>query len=284
MTTGTGGKILKKLENQRGKEGNLPPLLEFYEKLLQVQSEIEKYIGIPGSGLSAEAIKDRIERGLPLLTFDELGLDWSLLPSISDRVAAVFAGYPELFGTVPDSLKNGGTVNFINKETVRAWFEKSELPDAVLAGNVNGRLLEDIIQASLRPLLASYSKTVLSHITQEEWRKGYCPVCGGKPDFAFLEKEYGARWLVCSRCDTEWLFQRLECPYCGAVDQSALSYFTDDKGLYRLYVCERCKCYLKTIDLRQAESDVLIPLERLLTLDIDAQAQENGYKPGSGAD
>ena len=86
-------------------------------------------------------------------------------------------------------------------------------------------------------------------------------------------------WLVCSRCDAQWLFQRLECPYCGTTDQNVLAYFTNDEGLYRLYVCEQCKQYLKAIDLRQAKSEVLIPLERLLALHIDKQAQEYGYSP-----
>ena len=84
---------------------------------------------------------------------------------------------------------------------------------------------------------------------------------------------------MCSRCDAEWLFQRLECPYCGTKDQSTLAFFTDDKGLYRLYVCEQCRHYLKAIDLRKSEDEVLLPLERFLTPDIDAQAQQDGYTP-----
>ena len=88
----------------------------------------------------------------------------------------------------------------------------------------------------------------------------------------------GLRGLLCSRCDAEWLFQRLQCPYCGTQNQAALAYFTDDEGVYRLYVCEQCHKYIKTIDLRHTESEVLV--ERVLTLDMDRQAQEKGYKPG----
>lgn len=104
-------------------------------------------------------------------------------------------------------------------------------------------------------------------------------ICGGSTDFAFLDRENGARWLLCARCDTEWRFQRLQCPYCGTQDQNALSYFTAEEGLYRLYVCEQCKRYLKAVDLRQAKAEVLPPLERLYTLDLDRQAQEHGYRP-----
>ncbi|MFC2002485.1 formate dehydrogenase accessory protein FdhE [Chloroflexota bacterium] len=130
--------------------------------------------------------------------------------------------------------------------------------------------------------LVSHAKALYGSVNQERWRRGYCPICGSSPDFAYLDKEYGARWLLCSRCDTGWLFQRLECPYCGTQDQNALAYYTDDEGLYRLYICEQCHQYLKAVDLRQAKSEVLLPLERLFTLALDAQAQEAGYSPGIG--
>ena len=71
----------------------------------------------------------------------------------------------------------------------------------------------------------------------------------------------------------------MKCAYCNNTDQEALSYYTSDEGLYRLYVCDKCKHYLKTIDLRNARSEVLVPLERLLTMEIDAQAREYGYSP-----
>lgn len=267
------------MKKQEKKEGTLPPLLEFYQRLLHIQSEVERRVGVPEPGLTSETISDRIEHGLPLVAFNELDLDWSLLPDILAKVTAVFADYAELFGQLPESLKDNGAAHFLTKEVVKAWFEGSRLPATIAADNINEPLLENIIQATLSPFLASYSKAVLGYVNQELWRRGYCPICGGNPDFAFLDRERGARWLLCSRCDAEWLFQRLECPYCGSKDQDALAYFTNDKGLYRLYVCEQCKRYLKAIDLRQTESEVLMPLERLLTLGIDAQALEYGYNP-----
>ena len=36
---------------------------------------------------------------------------------------------------------------------------------------------------------------------------------------------------------------------------------------------------LRSTDLRQAKTDVLIPLERFGTLSLDAEAQEQGYLP-----
>jgi FdhE protein len=220
---------------------------------------------------------------LPLIGFDDLALDWLLLQEIFAEVTGAFATYSELFNEFPESLKKLEPRPSLPEETVKAWFEGGRLPSLEGVDNLSEHLLEAIIHATLKPFLVSYSEALLGLVNQERWRRGYCPICGGNPDFAFLDNERGARWLLCSRCDAEWLFQRLECPYCGNQEQNALAYFTDDEGLYRLYICEKCKRYLKAIDLRQAKSEVLLPLERLITFGLDAQAREYGYSPADRA-
>ena len=93
-------------------------------------------------------------------------------------------------------------------------------------------------------------------------------------------KKGPAGWSA-PRCDAQWLFQRLECPFCGNKDQKQLAYLTDDNGIYRVYLCEECKGYLKSIDLRNADSEVILPLEWVATLDLDIQACESGYSAGA---
>jgi len=279
VTAKISDEILKRLEAE-GKKGKLDPkFLEFYQRLLRAQSSFEQRIALRKPGLSNKAASERLERGLPLVSFDELALDWSLLLEAFNEVTAAFTDFPELFGEIPQGLREVSKATLI-KEAVKTWFEEAKLPDAMVGNEINKHLLEAIIHATLRPFLTSQAKALLGLVKQEHWRRRYCPICGGSSDFAFLDKEIGARWLLCSRCDTEWLFQRLECPYCGNQDQNTLAYFIDDKGLYRLYVCEQCHTYIKAIDLRRAESDVLLTLERMLTLDIDKQGQEKGYQPG----
>jgi len=272
--------VIRHLEERENKEGALPQLLKFYQSLLRVQSRVEqKLASLLEPSLGSEAIAKRIEHGQPLIAFEELALDWPLLRKTFTEVIAIFAEYPELFGEPPEKLKEPGAGRLLTKKAVRAWFRGAKLPATILADDAKENLLSAVIHATLKPFLVSHAKTLTRSIDQERWRREYCPICGGRPDFAYLDEERGSRWLLCSRCDTEWIFQRIECPYCGTQDQSVLAYFTDDEGLYRLYVCEHCKRYLKTIDLRQAKSEVLLPLERLCTLDLDRQAQENGYSP-----
>ncbi len=279
MTTGTNSKILKRLQEWEEKEGHLPKLLEFYQRLLGIQSGVKLPVDITRRDLSEEAISNRSGHGSPLLSFDDLAIDWSLLQNMLKEITALFTDYTEVLGEIPENLKNASPDPTILKKVTKSWFEGASLPPQMPISSANEALWELIIDATLRPFLVSHCEALLSFVNQEQWRRGYCPICGSNPDFAFLDKERGARWLLCSRCDAEWLFQRLECPYCGTKEPSSLAYFTDDKGLYRLYVCEKCRHYLKAIDLRRADYEVLLPLERFLTLNIDSQAHQDGYSP-----
>lgn len=276
--------IIRHLEARESKEGTLPQLLQFYLDLLRVQVKVEQKLASRlEPGLSREAIDKRLTDGTPLVAFDELALDWPRLRDTFSRVAAIFAGYPELFAGFPRKLGEPEVGQHLTKKLVKAWFDRKKLPPTLLADDASENILLAIVQATLKPFLTSHAKTLIGAVDQERWRRPHCPICGGSPDFSYLDKERGSRWLLCSRCDSEWLYQRLQCPFCGTQDQKALTYFTDDKGRYRLYVCDDCQHYLKTIDLRQAESGVMLPLERLITLDIDRQALEKGYRPYDAA-
>jgi FdhE protein len=282
VTVESDSKTLKRLDEQEGHLRALPKPLEFYRGLLHIQSAAESRIGILEITLGEETIGDRIRHGTPVLSFDDLVIDWSLLQSVFDEVTALFASYPEVLRE-SSNLGRDDPRPSLSKEAARAWYEGARLPLPKAASNASEALLTLIIHGAFRPFLIRNCEALLKLVNLEQWRRGYCPICGGNPDFAFLDKERGGRWLVCSRCDAEWPFQRLQCPYCGTQNQDDLAYFTNDKGLYRLHVCEQCHSYIKTIDLRQTEDEVLLPLERYLTLDIDAQAHNDGYHPGTAS-
>ena len=267
------GAILNKLDGQEKEEGSLPLLLDFYRGLVRLQSAVRERIAPPLPAPDRDSARARISEGRPLLAAGELDLDWPLVQDVFSQVRALFSAYPRLFGEAVARLPAAGT---LTREAVDAWFAGNTLPPVIVDG-IGEKLMLAVIQATMQPFLSVYSQAVMDFVEQERWRRGYCPVCGGSPDLAFLKGDVGARWLLCSRCDTPWLFQRLECPFCGSQEQPDLLFFTDASELYRLYVCERCKCYLKAIDLRKTQGDVPLPLERFFTLDLDTQARERGY-------
>ncbi|MFH1025819.1 MAG: formate dehydrogenase accessory protein FdhE, partial [Nitrospirota bacterium] len=113
---------------------------------------------------------------------------------------------------------------------------------------------------------------------QESWWRGYCPICGSEPSIAEF-KEEGARFLVCSSCNFEWRFNRLKCPFCENDNHEKLRYFyTEKEGkAYRIDVCEKCKRYIKTIDVAALDVDFIPLLEDIGTLHLDIVAQKEGY-------
>jgi len=272
-------KILQRLDELEQREGKLPSFIQLYRQWLRLQGEARLRFTTLKLNLGDEVISSRLTQGIPLLSFEDLSLDWAQVKDLSQKIIHSVAK------DSPDALKEVKTLgNILSnmtflKEIVRAWYQGSSLVPVAVRHGVDGELLGLVVAAVLKPFLSAHSEVLLPKVDQESWRRQYCPICGGRPDFAYLDKEKGARWLLCSRCDAEWLFQRLECPYCGCQDQDALAYFTDDEGLHRLYVCEQCKRYLKAIDLRRTETEVLLPLERLLTFEFDIQAQQEGYHP-----
>jgi len=269
-------RIIQKLDKLEKEEGKLPELLQFYRRLLQIQAGVWGKIKAPDPGLTGNTATEQPGQEKPLLQVEEFTLNWPLFHETLQNVINLFSEYSGLFGLTPETFKESSPEKLVTRDSVQAWYTGEELPSA---GAISGDILKVLIHAAVKPFLVNHARALIGLVEQTAWRKNYCPVCGGSPDFAYLETERGARWLLCSRCDTEWLYQRLECPYCRSHDQKNLSYFSDEGEVYRLYVCDKCKHYLKTIDLRKAKSGVELTLERLLTYEMDVQAQEDGYLP-----
>ena len=276
MSRETDSKILRKLAEWKQAEGAPMEVVELYEELLRIKSEVKS--AISGQQLASEVVSERLNQGNPLQSFSDLPLDRPLLQDLLYQVITTISERLSIPAEEADKLRDVIFDDNLLMQAVETWYNGDEPPSLNL--DVNSELLSTVIQAGLWPFLTVQSELLLPQIDQERWRKRYCPICGGKADFAFLTGEAGERWLSCSRCDTEWLFQRLECPYCGTQEQSKLAYFTDYEELYRLYTCEECRSYIKAIDLRKATGKVLLPLEKIITMDLDNQAQEEGFNPG----
>ena len=260
----TDKRVLERLDQWQ--KDSLPGPIELYARLMRIQTEAKAAIALDSPQVAPEAIPERLRCGTPLLTFDELQVDWEAVDSLFTRALSVIDEY------YPPGA-NRCTLPL--QQMVRAWYAGDPI-----SGGDDEEALVAAVHTALKPFLAAQAEALLPHVDQKLWRRRHCPVCGGTPNLAVIRGEEGARWLVCGRCDSEWRFQRLECPFCGTRDQGNLAYFSGGQGLYRLYVCEECKGYIKAVDLRQSQSEVLLPLEWIGTLDMDRQACELGYRAG----
>lgn len=106
-----------------------------------------------------------------------------------------------------------------------------------------------------------------------------CPFCNRKPGFGVLRQmgDGAARSMVCSFCLAEWEFRRIVCPGCGEENDRKLPVFTaSDFDYIRVECCDRCKTYVKTVDLtRNGRAEPVV--DELASAPLDLWAREHGY-------
>ena len=274
-------KTLERLKELEKREDDPSRFAKVYRELFHIQMEARFLAGVVMPDLDERRVREQLSEGIPLILFEDFHPDWNQVHTVYKQILAWAAIDSDTSSEMIEDLRNIGSEPNLLREAAETWYRGLSLNTFSVAQNVDVERLTSVIGATLKPFLSAYSRLLLPGMDQELWRRKVCPICGGKPDFSSL-REGGARWLLCSRCDGEWLFSRIECPYCGTRNQESLAYFVSEEqpGLYRLYVCEKCHRYIKGIDLRVTGAEALVPLERMLTLDLDRHGQERGYRPG----
>jgi formate dehydrogenase maturation protein FdhE len=267
--------IAKALKQGAEKRPELADTINLYCALLEIQEQAQVSARPPLTSAEARA---RLEEGRPLVSPDELDADPAELGELCARIAFTIAEHRR------DQVKplaqihawlheRGERMRTITVEYLRS----GQVVNGDRAG-INRGLLAFVLSSGLRPFLRARARELAPLVADAGWRRGYCPVCGGEPDMAALRKGSGRRRLLCSRCDSEWTFRRLGCPFCGNEEPARLAYQPSDDRVYRLSVCESCRRYLKTIELRGAAAEHPLAAERVLTAGMDAAAERAGYR------
>lgn len=137
-----------------------------------------------------------------------------------------------------------------------------------------------ILFFSARPFYHRTSQKIQNKIGFHSWQRGYCPVCGQPPFFSYLKQDDGAKTLACGLCGTSWPYPRQACPFCKSTGEGVIRYFyTHSDADRRVYVCETCHTYLKTVDLSRSKRKPNLFLENIATPHLDLLAQKSGYFP-----
>ncbi len=254
---------------------DLADTVALYTRLLEIESQAE----IPAAATlpSSDDARSLLSQGTPLIDLDVVEIDAGRLTDLAMQIAfAIAEQQRERVRQLAD---------------IHAWLHKRRdkmrsIAIGYLRGNgiadsnsgIDGGLLEFVLRGALRPFLRAYAEALSHLVDAGTWYRANCPICGGEPDMAALEKNSGRRRLLCSRCDAEWSYRRLGCPFCGNGDPKDLAFFASDDKAYRLAVCERCHRYIKTVDLRETPAEHPLAAERVLTVGMDLAAQSTGYR------
>ncbi len=254
------------------REPDLASYYELHRTLLELQERAREEITATLEMADEEGLQARMLQGLPLVSFAQLPIEAGRFAELAVAIVQTLTDY--------DVETEDQTLLSDAAEWVSLAQQRFEVGQAI--GERSGEaeevtLAQASVDLALKPYLEWAAEQVLPHVDQKRWKRGYCPVCGGAPDFATLDAETGTRYLLCSRCNGQWLYHRVGCPFCDTTDYTRLAYYPSEDSVYRLYICQECRHYLKTIDLREVARAVSLPVERVTTVAMDAAARQEGY-------
>ena len=259
-------RLLEGLAAAKQTHAELKSLLEFYEALFKAQIAARNTLSPNVEVMAAAISHERLSAGKTQLTFEQLDVKTPEFVQLVHQLSRIIA-QNELSWAATSQLTDSDTLyNMAN-----LWFESGE--PIIVNGQSTARSLA--VGFALSAYLQEAASVLIPLMDLDDWYRNVCPICGGKPGFAVISREDGSRSLFCPRCHSVWPYRRTTCPFCES-DRNVVYYASENQS-YRLYVCEACKHYLKTIDLRRTDRDPVLPVERIITVGMDLAAQEKGY-------
>lgn len=260
--------------------------LSLFRDIVEAQWKIEGKLALKDiyPAATGRAMDEVDWEGLPLIYFNKLRLDEKLLYDLLEDIRLIIASY---------TVDENPTVPWLLQATKRGDLSlgelalKAALDDREYLEQLSKRIGCDIKHIMMigellvSPFLRVCAKQLREKIDLELVRTGRCPVCGGMPLVSRLRAADRKRVLECSLCNTQWVFKRIECPFCDNQNQDTLGFFYVHKeSAYRVDTCGKCKRYIKTVDMSKRAEDKEMPLlvEDMFTLHLDVLAVKEGFK------
>lgn len=250
-------------------------------ELLGLQHRVESRLSTPWVDFAPDWVEGRLAAGLPVIRFADIPFEWTEFRLLYRQVADLLHRFDLLEGDQHREIQEHVRSGRPNEADVSAWYGGN--PDAPpLEGQAGAVPLGDavvqVLELAARPFLARVVATTAGRVDLAAWRLRHCPFCGGAPELAVWQSADDGR-LVCGRCTGVWAYDPAACVHCGQSDRSALRTFTSPDGVYRFVACDRCRRYMKAYDASAGGRPLMLPVDSIATLPLDAAAQQRGYQP-----
>jgi Protein involved in formate dehydrogenase formation len=264
--------------------------------LIDLQRRVQARVPMPWIEVDAEWLKRQHELGRPLLRFKDIPLDWTDVRLMFRQTADILRRFETLENADYAAIQTIARSGHVLEPLVVSWYDavvacrgqadptaKAEAPaesapaPAEVAPAIDGEALEQVLLLTMKPFLERCSEVVQQRADFSTWTHSYCPLCGGEPEFSVITPA-ADRLLICSRCAARWRFHPLACPFCGNAERAQITSFASRDGRYRIYACDVCMRYLKAYDGRNASRPVMLSVDTVATLPLDAAAMQRGYR------
>ena len=257
---------------------NYSPMIEFYSRIFAAQAEAMAGITPDPIRIEPDLLALKQENEMPLISPIQFMVD----PAAARELMEIIA---ELSATQAPMLANAGKIvlQALAEETLdlellfEALLDSKSIEDQARALSLTAEELGFFGYNAMFPSIRACAVQLAAYLDPEvSHNKGYCPICGTAPDLGFLD-ESGAKQVSCSLCSHTWKVKRMGCLFCDTKTSKEQQYFfSEEEKEYRIYYCDACKNYLKTIDTRQLGRGFVPRLEQVATLHLDLKAREQG--------
>ena len=280
-------KIQERINTIRAAHPMYDEMLTFFGKIVAKQYKFKQQIQIEPSVSHLEEGKARkkIEEGIPILEDEEFEIDLSSTSQLFDALCEIAKSQNEKLKDEIQKIEKTVKEGKLNLKSPEGLFQKvahnefDYIDEISNAFSLNKNVLSLLTLNSVKPSIELIAHRLQNLVDIESWSGISCPICGSPPAISELRGEGGRRILFCSFCSTEWQGKRMMCYHCGNTDHQTLRYFyTQEEEKYRIDVCDKCKHYLKTLDFRKFDEEIVPSVEDMATLHLDILAEKEGYR------
>jgi FdhE protein len=269
------------LKQIKASQPELASAVDMQLALVDMQRRVQSRVPLPWIQPDPAWVAAQQAAGRPLVRFRDIPLDWSDFRLTFRQTADILRRFDALERGDYDAIVALGREGNALQPIVTSWYDATAGVEAdadarkrVQEGTPPN--LDQVIVLALRPFLARCAEALAQRVDLSAWNHGHCPYCGWEPDFAVITPSADRR-LICGRCTGQWAFAPLTCPFCANDDRALVTSFATRDGRYRVYACDVCRRYLKAYDARHATRPVMVSVDSIATLPLDAAAIQRGY-------
>ena len=268
------------LKQLKTDQPELTSAIDLQLALVEMQRRVQGRVPLPWIQPDPAWVAAQQVAGRPLVRFSDIPIEWSDFRLTLRQTADILHRFEALDRKDYDAIVALGRDGNTLEPFVTEWYDRTSGVDdrpaaADRTPDASTAALDQVLVLALRPFLTRCAEA-LARVDLSAWGHGRCPYCGWEPDFAVITPSADRR-LICGRCTGQWAFAPLTCPFCSNDDRTRITSFASRDGKYRVYACDVCQRYLKAYDGRRATRPVMVAVDSIATLPLDAAAMQKGY-------
>ena len=269
------------LKQIKASQPELASAVDMQLALVDMQRRVQGRVPLPWIQVDPEWLRAQQTAGRPLVRFRDIPLEWTDFRLTFRQTADILQRFEALERADYNKIVALGREGNALETLVTNWYDATSRVDA--ANDTKVRILaeapaalDQVLLLALRPFLARCAEALTERVDLGSWKHGHCPFCGWEPEFAVITPSADRR-LICGRCLAQWMFAPLACPFCANDDRALITSFATRDGRYRVAACDVCRRYIKAYDARKAQRPVMVAVDTIATLPLDAAAMQRGY-------